>query len=101
MFVINIVNNYRWWHLLAMASKNDKEKVQRGASRGSLAFLLAQLGATAAMKFSERLSAIGFSPPDAGVLRLISVSGGISQKAIGEQLGMFPSRVVALIDELE
>ena len=71
--------------------------------RGSAspAFLLAQVGAQAAAKFAERLSAINLSPPHAGILRVVHSSGGISQQSLAEMLRILPSRLVALIDELE
>src|SRR5262249_14858480 len=67
----------------------------------SAAFLLAQVGAHGAARFAERLGALGLQPPHAGVLRLIAQSGGISQRRLGELLGIFPSRMVALLDDLE
>jgi DNA-binding MarR family transcriptional regulator len=67
----------------------------------SPAFLVAQVGAHAAAKFAERLSAIDLTPPHAGILRFVSVSGGISQQALAGHLGILPSRLVALIDQLE
>jgi DNA-binding MarR family transcriptional regulator len=67
----------------------------------SCAFLLAQIGAYAAGRFAERLAAVELQPQHAGVLRLIGMSGGLSQRRLGEMLGVFPSRTVALVDELE
>jgi DNA-binding MarR family transcriptional regulator len=67
----------------------------------SPAFLLAQVGAHAAAKFAERLSAISLSPPHAGILRVVHTSGGISQQSLAEHLRILPSRLVVLIDELE
>lgn len=66
-----------------------------------LAFLLAQLGAHAAMRFGERLAAVGLAPPDAGVMRKIGNDPDITQQALAQHLGVMPSRVVALIDRLE
>lgn len=66
-----------------------------------LAFLLAQVGAHAAMRFGERLSAIGLAPPDAGVMRTVAADPGITQQALARHLAVMPSRVVALIDRLE
>jgi DNA-binding MarR family transcriptional regulator len=67
----------------------------------SPAFLLAQVGAHAAAKFAEHLSAINLSPPHAGILPVVHTSGGISQQALAEHLRILPSRLVVLIDELE
>jgi DNA-binding MarR family transcriptional regulator len=67
----------------------------------SPAFLLAQVGAHAATKFAERLSAIDLSPPHAGILRFVNSAGGISQQALAGNLRILPSRLVVLIDQLE
>jgi DNA-binding MarR family transcriptional regulator len=71
----------------------------RGAS--SPAFLLAQVGAHAAVKFAERLGPLGLTPAHVGSLRVIGASAGSSQQEVAERLGMFPSRLVALVDELQ
>jgi DNA-binding MarR family transcriptional regulator len=68
---------------------------------GGIAFLLAQLGAHAAGAFAERLQVLDLTPPQAGVLRLLARSPGISQRALAEALGMHATRLVALIDDLE
>jgi DNA-binding MarR family transcriptional regulator len=67
----------------------------------SLAFLLAQVGAHAAMKFSERLATLKLTPPDAGILRMLKMTAGISQQELSASLGLHPSRLVAVLDELE
>jgi DNA-binding MarR family transcriptional regulator len=69
--------------------------------RGSAAFLIAQVGAHAAAKFAERLGPLGLTPAHAGCLRVIAASAGSSQQEVADRLGMFPSRLVALVDELE
>ena len=66
-----------------------------------LAFLLAQVGAHAAMRFGERISRIKLTPPDAGILRMLGASGGLSQQELSRRLGIHPSRLVAILDELE
>jgi DNA-binding MarR family transcriptional regulator len=65
------------------------------------AFLLAQLGAHGARRFAERVAEIGLTAPDAGLLRKIASDPGVSQQALAEHLGVMPSRMVALVDELE
>jgi DNA-binding MarR family transcriptional regulator len=65
------------------------------------AFLLSQLGGTVASRFAEATARLGLSPSDAGVLRLVSKSPGISQRELADRLGAVPSRVVAIIDSLE
>ena len=66
-----------------------------------LAFLLSQVGAHSAAKFAERLEPLELKPAHAGILRVIKQADGLSQQALGEKLGMFPSRLVAVLDELE
>src|SRR5699024_8160205 len=65
------------------------------------AFLLAQLGSLSAARFAERTKALGLTPSEAGVIRLLGRSPGLSQRAVAERIRAAPSRVVALIDSLE
>jgi DNA-binding MarR family transcriptional regulator len=74
--------------------------MKKSEGRPRSAFLLAQLGAHAAMRFGERMSAIGLSAPHAGILRTIGASAGMSQKALAEKLGILPSALVELLDDL-
>jgi DNA-binding MarR family transcriptional regulator len=66
-----------------------------------LAFLLSQVGAHGASQFAIRLVPLNLTPPHAGILRVVAQTDGLSQQALGERLGMFPSRLVAVLDELE
>jgi DNA-binding MarR family transcriptional regulator len=66
-----------------------------------LAFLLSQVGAHASARFAERLAPLKLTPPHAGILRVIRQADGLSQQALGEKLGVFPSRLVQMLDELE
>jgi DNA-binding MarR family transcriptional regulator len=66
-----------------------------------LAFLLSQVGAHASARFAERLEPLGLKPAHVGILRVIEQADGLSQQALGERLGMFPSRLVGILDELE
>jgi DNA-binding MarR family transcriptional regulator len=68
---------------------------------GSVAFLLAQVGAHAATRFAERLAPLKLAPQHAGVLRLVGATAGLSQRALAERLGVLPSRLVLLVDDLE
>jgi DNA-binding MarR family transcriptional regulator len=67
----------------------------------TLAFLLSQVGIYAARQFSERIAEVGLHPPLFRVLNLIDAGEGRSQQAIGEAIEVPPSRMVALVDELE
>lgn len=77
-----------------------RDRKQLG-DRSTVAFLLAQVGARAAQEFGKRLEPLGFAPPDAGILRLLSRSPGISQQELAGRLNMHASRLVAVIDVLE
>jgi DNA-binding MarR family transcriptional regulator len=80
-------------------SGEEQTKGPRGAA--SPTFLLAQVGAHAAAKFAERLAPLALTPAHVGTLRLIQASEGLSQQTLGVALGVVPSRLVTLVDELE
>lgn len=64
-------------------------------------FLLAQLGAHATAAFADNLRPLGITPAEAGVIRVIGRTPGLTQRQLADRLGALPSRVVALIDSLE
>lgn len=75
--------------------------VQDEQGPGRAAFGLTQLGSLAAQRFAERLAPTGLTPAHAGLLRAVAAEEGRSQQAVAAQLGLLPSRLVALVDELE
>ena len=68
---------------------------------GFAAFLLAQVGAHAAKRFGEELAPLKLSPPHAGILRVLAGASGLNQRELGARLGIHPSRLVAIVDEME
>lgn len=66
-----------------------------------IGFLLSQLGALAAELFAAQTRELGITPSEAGVIRIIGRSSGISQRDLAGKLGIVQSRVVVLIDRLE
>jgi DNA-binding MarR family transcriptional regulator len=68
---------------------------------GGVAFLLVQLGFEAARAFGERLKPLGLGQRQAGVLIRLARNDGRSQLAIAEMMGINPTRMVFLTDELE
>jgi len=64
------------------------------------AFLLSQVGAHVAARFSECVAPLGLKPYHAGILGALQNHPGITQQALADLLGIFPSRLVALLDEL-
>lgn len=73
----------------------------RASHPRSTAFLLAQVGAKAAGLFALRLRELDLVPAHAGALRAIAGNVGISQQALASLLGVVPSRLVGLLDDLE
>jgi DNA-binding MarR family transcriptional regulator len=74
---------------------------QREMGQNQPAFLLAQLGAHAASQFAERLGVLELTPADAGILRLLHGKAGLSQQELATMLQIHPSRLVAILDNLE
>ncbi|HEY3492405.1 MAG TPA: MarR family transcriptional regulator [Solirubrobacterales bacterium] len=67
----------------------------------TLAFLLSQVGIHASRRFAERIATVDLNPPLFRVLNLVDAAEGQSQQAIGAAIEVPPSRMVALVDELE
>jgi DNA-binding MarR family transcriptional regulator len=87
-------------------TERDTEGGGAGSGAGSgehlgVAFLLAQLGAHATGRIAERLRAVGLTPAHIGVVRVIAAAPGQSQQAVAERVGVHPSRIVSLVDDLE
>jgi DNA-binding MarR family transcriptional regulator len=81
------------------AADQGAERPRRGP--GGNAFLLSQVGSAVAADFGERLRELDLTPAQAGLLRAIMTDPGRSQQALAQQLGMVPSSLVSMIDELE
>lgn len=78
-----------------------KDSVPGDRAPSTLAFLLSQVGIHAARQFAERIAEVDLQPPLFRVLNLVEAAEGRSQQAIGEAIQVPPSRMVALVDELE
>jgi DNA-binding MarR family transcriptional regulator len=66
-----------------------------------VAFLLSQLGFHSTRLWKDRLAPIGLDPRHAVLLRHVAAAQGQSQQALGRAMQLPPSRMVALVDELE
>jgi DNA-binding MarR family transcriptional regulator len=66
-----------------------------------VAFLLAQLGYHSTRLWKDRLTPLGIDPRHAMLLRQVAAAQGQSQQALGKAMQLPPSRMVALVDELE
>ncbi len=67
----------------------------------SVAFLLVQLGFHLARVLGDRLKPLGLEQRHAGMLIRLAENDGRSQQAIAELIGVNPTRMVFLTDELE
>ena len=67
----------------------------------SVAFLLSQVGIHASQRFARRIAEIDLQPPQFRVMNMVDAVEGRSQQAIAETIGAPPSRMVAIVDELE
>lgn len=79
----------------------DKGAVSDERGPRGIAFLLVQLGFHGARLFAERLEPLGLEPRQYGMLARLAWNEGSSQQAIGELMGLHPTRMVFLVDELE
>jgi DNA-binding MarR family transcriptional regulator len=84
-----------------MGKPRNGENSTPAEGSASAAFLLAQIGSHAATRFAERLAPLDFTPAHAGILRIVDKRGPVTQQALAGILGIFPSRLVALVDQLE
>ncbi|MEZ4697334.1 MAG: MarR family transcriptional regulator [Rhodothermales bacterium] len=67
-----------------------------------LSFLVSQVGAYAANTFSDLLRTIDLTPQHVGILRILaSKPHELTQTALANRLSVLPSRLVALLDEIE
>lgn len=66
-----------------------------------LGFLLSAVGFGAAQRFRSVIEPFGLDPRQFAVLRAVASDEGVSQQACGASLRVQPSRMVALVDELE
>jgi len=70
-------------------------------AHGGFAFLLVQLGMEAARQFAEQLAPLGVEPRHVGMLTRLAANEGKAQQVIGELIGLNPTQMVFLVDELE
>jgi DNA-binding MarR family transcriptional regulator len=65
------------------------------------AYLLSQVGAHSSRRWRERLGPIGLDSRSVLVLRHVAADEGRTQASLSASLGVPPSRVVGIVDELE
>jgi DNA-binding MarR family transcriptional regulator len=79
----------------------NKVTEPRGVPHVGVAFLLSQVGGHALYAFEELLSTMELKPHHAGLLRMLGANPGLSQQELSDLFGVFPSRLVLLLDQLE
>jgi len=84
-----------------MPGKKHEQLKSSGRGPQPLGLLLSQLGAHAALAFGGKIKKFGISPPHVGILRWIRDNAGKNQRQLASHLGVLPSRLVLLLDELE
>ncbi|MFB7447381.1 MarR family winged helix-turn-helix transcriptional regulator [Streptomyces sp. NPDC056194] len=71
------------------------------ALRATLVFNLGTLGALASDRFAARVETIGLKPKHAGLLAALDAGSGASQQELAARLGVAPSLIVVLADQLQ
>src|SRR5580700_4480386 len=77
------------------------EAGQGAGPHPGFAFLLVQLGTHTARQFAEELAPLGAEPRHVGMLTRLAANEGKAQQVIGELIGLNPTQMVFLVDELE
>ena len=85
----------------ASVTKARSTPLPRDGAPSNVAFLLSQVGAFASQNFVKRLAELDLQPPLFRVMNAIDAAEGLSQQAIGDAIQAPPSRMVAIVDELE
>jgi len=67
----------------------------------SVGFTISTTGYAIARRFQELLAPLGLHPRELALLQAVARDEGVTQQAIAERMGLFPSRMVALVDGLE
>jgi DNA-binding MarR family transcriptional regulator len=84
-----------------MPEEKREERKASGRQPRPLGLLLSQLGTHAALAFGRKIKGLRISPPHVGILRWVRDSAGENQRQLASHLGVLPSRLVLLLDELE
>jgi DNA-binding MarR family transcriptional regulator len=66
-----------------------------------IGYLLSKLGSLSGARFDSVLAPFGINRIQFGLLKILDAAGPSSQNVLSSDLGMPPSRMVALVDDLE
>ena len=70
-------------------------------NKPNAAFLLSQVVSHAAEVFAKLIAPLQLTPAHSGIIWMLGRSAGMSQRQLASVLKIHPSRLVALLDELE
>lgn len=84
-----------------MPGESPQDKPGPAAAPPSVAFAVSRLGYEVSDRLAVALKPLRIEPRHFGLLRVVAMSDGQSQRAIGNSLNLHPNRMVALVDELE
>jgi DNA-binding MarR family transcriptional regulator len=84
-----------------MPGEKPEALEKQAPGQRALGLLLSQIGTHAALSFGRKIAGFGISPPHVGILRWIHANAGKNQRELASHLGVLPSRLVVLLDELE
>jgi DNA-binding MarR family transcriptional regulator len=82
-------------------SKADPDHHHESDWRPPTGFLLSKAGRTQAVRFTEALEPLGLRPAHFALMNFVERGAGCSQQQLGERLGLDPSGIVAIVDDLE
>jgi DNA-binding MarR family transcriptional regulator len=74
---------------------------RKAPSADSVGFMLSTLGHALSRRFIHALQPLELHPREFAVLRAVRANDGQSQQTLAERLRIPPSRMVAIVDELE
>ena len=74
---------------------------REGQTPQAVGFFLSQVGYETARRFGKLMSEVNLEPRQFALMRTIAASQGQQQNTLGEWLGIAPSSMVAVIDDLE
>src|ERR671934_2864817 len=74
---------------------------KQDSAADSVGFMLSTLGHAVSRRFIHALEPLELHPREFAVLRAVKANDGQSQQTLAERLRIPPSRMVAIVDELE
>jgi DNA-binding MarR family transcriptional regulator len=99
--IISIENYIRLMIVSTMTDSAPAPGPEHEGFEFGLGYLLVQLGTLVARQFREQLEPLGIEPRHFGMLTRLAENEGKAQQAIGELIGLNPTQMVFLVDELE